>query len=251
MDSVAYLPISLASALRRDLDVTANNIANADTAGFKRERVAFDSYLHAEGGGAGEPGVNFVLDAGSYVDPAQGALQHTGNPLDLAIEGSGWFAYESPEGGRVYGRDGQLSLDGQGNIVTLTGAKLLDAGGAPIALQPGDVNAVNIARDGTLTGPDGAVVGQVGVFEIPDLQAYERQGAGMFAAPAGAAVAPVLPATDTSLVQGAIEGSNVQPVVEMTRLMDIQRSYERAMKLTSNQDDLRKDALSRLGRQMS
>ncbi|ETX16317.1 flagellar basal-body rod protein FlgF [Roseivivax halodurans JCM 10272] len=248
MDSVAYLPLSLAGALRRDLDVTANNIANADTAGFKRERVSFETYVQQSASVDRDEDVNFVVDRGSFLDTAQGALQHTGAPLDLALEGSGWFAYEGADGARSYGRDGRLSLDGQGNLVTLTGARVLDAGGAPIGLPPGDLGAVSVARDGTITGPDGAVVGQVGVFEIPDLQAYERQGAGMFAAPADRDTAPVLPAADTFIVQGAIEGSNVQPVIEMTRLMDIQRSFERAMKLTTTHDDLRRDSISRLGR---
>ena len=251
MDSVAYLPISLASALRRDLDVTANNIANADTAGFRRERVAFESYLQQAQGLAADADVAFVVDGGSFLDEAQGALMQTGNPLDVALQGRGWFGYEMPDGTRAYGRDGRLTLDPQGNLVTQSGAQILDAGGAPLAVAPGDVNAISIARDGTLTGPDGAVVGQVGMFEVPDIQAYERRGAGMFVAADPAAAAPVAPAEDTAMVQGAIEGSNVQPVVEMTRLMDIQRSYERAMKLVSTEDDLRRDALSRLGRSMT
>ncbi|MFD1342038.1 flagellar basal-body rod protein FlgF [Litorisediminicola beolgyonensis] len=243
MDSASYIPISLASALQRDLDVTANNIANANTTGFKRERVAFETYMHQENATGEE--VSFVVDGGSYLDASAGALEHTGNPLDLAIEGEGWFAYETEDGTRAYGRDGRLVLDGQGNLVTLNGSRILDSGGGAIALDPALATSVAIAEDGTMTGPDGAPIARVGLFEIADLQSYERRGGGMFVAPEIGAAPPV-PSPTTRVVQGAVEGSNVQPVTEMTRMIEIQRAYERAMKLMSTADDLRKDAMRRL-----
>ncbi|ETX28889.1 flagellar basal-body rod protein FlgF [Roseivivax isoporae] len=245
MESSAYIPISLAAALRRDLDVTANNIANADTAGFKRERVAFESYVHNAAAGP-EGDMSYVVDGGSYVDPAQGALKHSGNPLDLAIEGAGWFGYETEDGQRAYGRDGRLTVDAQGNLVTLAGARILDAGGAPVALARELATTVSIAEDGTMTGADGAMLGRIGLFDIPDLQSFERLGNGLFVAPDGAAAA--VPAAATRMIQGAVEGSNVQPVVEMTRMIEIQRAYERATKLTQTASDLQRDTIQRLGR---
>jgi flagellar basal-body rod protein FlgF len=244
MDSASYLPLSLVSSLRRDLDVTANNIANADTVGFKRERVAFESYLHNDADGEQ---VNFVVDGGSYLDPSQGRLTATGNPLDLALEGGGWFSYETADGTRAYGRDGRLALNGEGDLVTLDGAKLLDIGGAPINLPPDVAQAASIARDGTIAGPNGAVLGRVGVFRIDDLQAYERMGGGLFRPPATGAAAPEADA-DTAVIQGALEGSNVEAITEVTRLIEIQRAYDRAQTISKSADDLRRDALSRLSR---
>ncbi|MCE0503892.1 MULTISPECIES: flagellar basal-body rod protein FlgF [unclassified Roseivivax] len=245
MDSASYIPISLVSALQRDLDVTANNIANADTVGFKRERVAFESYLHEDTGDMED--VHFVVDGGSYLDNSQGRLQATGNPLDIALEGEGWFAFETREGGVAYGRDGRLTLDNQGTLVTIDGAQILDVGGAAINLAPEAVAGLQIAEDGTMSGPDGAALGQIGVFRIDDLQAYERAGSGLFRAPPGGGVAPEL--DDSSvLIQGAVEGSNVQAITEITRLMEIQKAYERAQTVSQSADDLRQDALSRLSR---
>ncbi|MHA6345241.1 flagellar basal-body rod protein FlgF [Roseivivax sp. CAU 1761] len=249
MDTTATLPISLASALRRELDVTANNIANADTAGYKRERVAFETYLH-DAADSANADTSYVVDGGSWVDSSQGVLQHTGNSLDVALEGPGWFAYETPEGQRAYGRDGRFTLDNQGNLVTMAGAVVLDAGGAAVALPPDQVATVSIGEDGTITGADGAILARLGTFEVGDLQSFERRGAGLFVAPDGGE-GDAVPSQTTRMIQGAVEGSNVQPVLEMTRMIEIQRSYERATTLMQTTSDLRRDAIDRLGQAVS
>ncbi|MGR3465438.1 flagellar basal-body rod protein FlgF [Limimaricola sp.] len=247
MDNSTYVSLSLATAMRNALDVTANNIANANTAGFKGERVVFDSYLHRASGTDENVETDFLIDQGSYMDPNQGAMSRTGNPLDLALQGDGWFGYET-EAGTAYGRDGRFALDPDGALVTLSGARVLDPGGAPIALPPDTGGEVKISEDGTISTQGGGVIGRVGLFELPDLQGYERIGAGMFVAPDAGDTAR--PANDgTRVVQGAVEGSNVQPVVEMTRLMAIQQAYERALKLVSSEDDLTRDMLRRIGSQ--
>ncbi|RVV96861.1 flagellar basal-body rod protein FlgF [Mesobaculum littorinae] len=246
MDTSSYVPLSLATAMRRELDVSANNIANANTTGFKSERMLFDSYLEASGGGSGMDDTAYVIDRGSFLDDRPGAMVQTGNPLDLALQGAGWFSYRGADGRQSFGRDGSFSIDAQGNLVTQSGAQVLDPAGGAIAIPPDAAGGVQISRDGTITDAQGGVMGQVGVFDLPDLQAYTRIGAGQFIAPDGGA-AP-LPARDTEMVQGALEQSNVEPVVEMTRMMDIQRAYERAVKLMDGEDDLRRDMLRRLGR---
>jgi flagellar basal-body rod protein FlgF len=246
MDNGTYVSLSLATAMRNALDVTANNIANANTAGFKGERVVFDSYMLRETGTEDGRETDFLIDQGSFMDPAQGAMSRTGNPLDLALQGDGWFAYET-DGGTAYGRDGRFALSPDGNLVTLNGARVLDPGGAPIALPPDVGGEVTISQDGTISTLAGGVIGRVGLFDLPDAQGYERIGAGMFVPPEGAADT-ARPASDaTRVVQGAIEASNVQPVVEMTRLMAIQQAYERALKLVSSEDDLTRDMLRRIG----
>ncbi|MCZ4262454.1 flagellar basal-body rod protein FlgF [Limimaricola sp. G21655-S1] len=246
MDNSTYVSLSLATAMRNALDVTANNIANANTAGFKGERVVFDSYMLRETGTEETRETDFLIDQGSYMDPNQGAMSQTGNPLDLALQGDGWFAYET-DGRTAYGRDGRFALDPNGALVTLSGAKVLDPGGAPIALPPDLGGDVTISQDGTISSLANGVIGRVGLFDLPDLQAYERIGAGMFVPPEAGDTAR--PATDaTRVVQGAVEASNVQPVVEMTRLMAIQQAYERALKLVNSEDDLMRDMLRRIGK---
>lgn len=246
MDNSTYISLSLATALRREMDVSANNMANANTTGFKAERVVFSSYLHSDPAAA-TGDANFLIDRGSYVDPRQGAISQTGNLLDVALQGDGWLGYETPQGQRAYGRDGSLAIDAQGNLVTLTGARVLDIGGNPIALPPDAGADLSISRSGVISSLSNGVIGQIGVFGLPDLQVYERIGNGMFVPPDVEGIRAPVPDTVTQVIQGAIEGSNIQPVVEMTRMMSIQKAYERAVQLMNSEDELRRDMLRRIG----
>lgn len=245
MDNSNYVALSLAQAMRRELDVTANNIANANTAGFKGEHLMFESYLHDGSGTSEREGVSYVIDGGSYLNTQQGPLTQTGNPLDVALMGDGWFSYETGEGQTTYGRDGRFTLDTQGYLVTLNGARVLDEGGSAIAVPQG-ASELSITRDGTLSAANTGVIGRLVVFDLPDLQSMERMGGGMFIRPEGAPAPARIAALQTEVVQGSIEGSNVQPVTEMTRMMEIQRAYDRAVNLMSGEDDLRRDTLRRL-----
>ncbi len=245
MDSTGYVSLSLSSVMRRSINIAANNMANANTSGFKGERPMFDEYLHRQPNGEK---VSFVLDGGSYMNTAQGGLSQTGNPLDVAVEGAGWMGYQNDEGRVVFGRDGRLTIDNEGNLVTFQGNQVLDAGGAPIAI-PADVNGeIAISEDGTISDDQGNAISQVGVFDIQEIQSYERLGGGMFGVPEGAGAPQFIPELNTKVVQGFLEGSNVQPIVEITRMMNIQKSYERSVKMTENHNDLRKNTLGRLGR---
>ncbi len=247
MDNTSYISLSLATALQRKLDVTANNMANASTAGFKGERVVFSSYMHRDDSAATGK-TSFLVDRGSYLDEQQGAVTLTGNPLDMALKGDGWFSYETPQGQRTYGRDGHFATDAQGALVTMSGARVLDVGGNPIALPPDAMNDLSISRSGTISSLSNGVIAQIGVFTIPDLQAYERLGNGMLVEPDREGIRPPVPDGATEVVQGAIEGSNIQPVVEMTQMMTIQKAYERAVQLMNGEDELRRDMLRRIGR---
>ena len=175
MDNGTYVSLSLATAMRNALDVTANNIANANTAGFKGERVEFDSYMLRETGTEDGRETDFLIDQGSFMDPAQGAMSRTGNPLDLALQGDGWFAYET-DGGTAYGRDGRFALSPDGNLVTLNGALRSDAGFERLDWR-GDVEG-NGLRLGAQS--DAAVV-QLG-----------RSGAGTLVAPIAQRIADIL-----------------------------------------------------------
>lgn len=250
MDNSTYVSLSLATALNRNLGVTANNMANASTAGFKGERVVFSSYLHRDDTAA-TGDTSFLLDRGSYVDTRQGAVTHTGNPLDVALNGNGWFAYETPQGQRAYGRDGHFATDAQGRLVTMSGARVLDIAGNQIALPPDAAADLSISRSGMISSLADGQIARIGVFELPDLQAYERIGNGMFVEPDIEGIRPPVPDEASEVVQGAVEGSNIQPVVEMTRMMSIQKAYERAVQLMNGEDELRRDVLRRAGRPVS
>ncbi|MBO9428644.1 flagellar basal-body rod protein FlgF [Sulfitobacter sp. R18_1] len=245
MDNSAYVALSLSSVTRRSMEVVANNLANSNTAGFKGERAMFEEYLHKQPEGED---VSFVLDKGSYLDTSQGMLQHTGNPLNVAIEGNGWMAYQDNNGVTMFGRDGRMTLDSQGNLVTLQGKQVLDAGGAPIALPPEAGSDITISKDGMISDAQGNNLAQLGVFDVPDIQGYQRIGGGMFTVPEELGQPNLVPEMNTKLVQGFVEGSNVQPIVELTRMMSIQKSYERASKLSEGHNELRKNVISRLGR---
>lgn len=245
MDNSTYVALSRASALERNLDVTANNIANANTAGFKAEHAVFEAYVERQRHADVEDSVSFVVDGGSFVDLAQGGLEVTGAPLDLAIEGPGWFAYQGPGGRTVYGRDGALAVDGAGRIVTRSGAAILDQGGGAFQIPQG-ADGLAIARDGTVSDAGGSILGRIGVFAAPDIQSYSRIGNGFFAAPEGAAPA-LTPAPGAAVVQGVLETSNVNAVAEMTRLIELHRAYEHALKVAETKSDLTGNTLRRLG----
>ncbi|GHF36237.1 flagellar basal-body rod protein FlgF [Seohaeicola zhoushanensis] len=247
MDNSTYVALSLAQSMRRDLDVTANNIANANTAGFKGEHIVFESYLHKGGAENAETEISFVAETGSFTDDSQGALSQTGNALDVALLGKGWLSYRTEDNQIAYGRDGRFTVDTDGALVTLSGARVLDTGGGEISIPPG-AGDIEIARDGTISSSIAGPIARIGVFDLPDLQALNRLGNGMLVRPPGTGTGLQVPAERTEVVQGSIESSNVQPVTEMTRLMEIQRSYERAINLMNGSDELRRDTLQRLGR---
>ena len=246
MDNTTYVALSLARAMQRDLDVTANNIANANTAGFKAERVIFASYLHPDEGQQVGQGTNFVVDQGSYLDQTQGAMTRTDNPLDVAIKGDAFLSYRMPDGQIAYGRDGQLTLDKDGYLVTLTNARVLDESGSDITVPPGAGKLV-ISTDGTIASDETGVLGKIGMHDLPDVQSYLRLGDSMLIPPEGRA-SLAEPAKNSEILQGQIELSNVSPIGEVTRLMMIQKAYERATKLMTTEDELRRDMLQRLGR---
>lgn len=244
MSSANYVSLSSATVLERSLDSTANNIANMSTTGFKASRPLLDSLpFDGSGGDGGE--VSFVQDKGYYLDLSQGTLTRTENTLDVAISGPDWFSYEGPDGTTAYGRDGRLVLTVDGLLTTTTGAAILDAGGGRITL-PADIGSqVTIARDGTIADQTGNALGRLGLFSISNPNALNPIGGGLYKDP-GAAGIDV--AQDSAVLQGFLEGSNVQATVEVTRLMEIQRAYERAIKVIDQTDELTRTAIQSISR---
>jgi flagellar basal-body rod protein FlgF/flagellar basal-body rod protein FlgG len=250
MENTLLIGLSRQTALRRALDVTANNIANMNTTGFKADGVVFEEYLgSARGntfGGVNRP-VSFVNDRATWHDMRGGPVDQTGNPLDLAISGDGFLVVQTP-GGERYTRNGALQVNARGELVTSEGFQVLgDAG--PIILQPQD-RGISIAADGTISVRDGTTNaatdgtrGKVRLVEFAQRARLQKDGASTFAAPAGMQPQP---ATQSRIVQGALEKSNVQSVVEISRMIEITRTYTTIAQMTQSQSDMRRGAIERL-----
>lgn len=244
MGITGNVSLSLATALQRSLDVATNNIANASTAGFKASRPIFESFVDDQQSGSSDA-VSYVMDKGDYLDTTQGPLLPTGNPLDLAVSGDGWFSYETPNG-IGYGRDGRLLVNAEGLLVTASGAPILDEGGSPITIPADSAQSIVVGKDGTIVGGNGVELGKIGVFRILDPDKLMPIGNGLYLLPPG--VSAAAPAESAAVSQGFIEQSNVKPVVELTQLMEIQRAYERAVTLMNQANDLTKRAIERIAR---
>lgn len=245
MDISSYVLLSHEQALQRRLDVTANNMANTSTVGFKREQPVFHEYVER---GADTPvrsanTTSYVLDYGAIHDTGMGAFQSTGNPLDVMIDGPGYLTVEAPDGGTAFTRAGFVKVLPSGDLATAGGQRLLDAEGKPINAPPDQLANLSIASDGSVVGPQG-VLGRLAVTVFADEAGVSPRGDGMMTGTGGRA----LPAAETKLISGGVEGSNVQPIVETTAMVEILRSYQSSQRLSQTINDMRKNAIDRLGR---
>jgi flagellar basal-body rod protein FlgF len=228
MDNTSYVALSRQLTLERQMAVVAGNIANMNTHGFKTEHLLFEEVLER----AGQPGrVAFVQDVGLIRDLGPGALETTGNPLDLAINGEGYFTVETPAGPR-FTRGGHFSLDGSGALVTSGGHRLLDAGGAVIQLPPG-VGDLSIARDGTISTDDGVIRGRSASCASPTTPAFGAKGDSLLMTDQVAE-----PVTRPEIAQGRLERSNVQPILEMTRMMETVRAFQNTQRLLETHHEM-------------
>lgn len=240
MDNVGYVALSAQVALRRSLDVTANNVANMNTAGFKADRAVFAEALSRSGGHASPSSPSFTVDKHTWTDLSDGTVRETGARLDFAISGRGFFAVDTPDG-IAYTRDGRFLLGPDGAVLTRDGMPVLDAGGGPLVLPRGSAD-VSVAKDGTVT-VDGMPAGRIGVFDGESVQAMRKAGAGRFVS--GEELEPM---DSPVILQGMVEDSNVNGVAEMTRLIDVTRAYGTAEALADAADRLTRSAVERIGR---
>lgn len=228
-------------AAQRALDVVAQNIANADTPGYKEERMLFTDWLGRQGSAAsaaGEASVAYVQDRATWREQAAGALTHTGNPFDLALTSNGYFTVATPNGPRLT-RNGRFGLLPDGTLTDMAGNAVMDDGGQPIRLAPTDTD-VTIAGDGTLSSVNGQL-GKIGVVQPTDPMRLTAEGGTLFRADV-----PTTPVTAPGVVQGAVEGSNVQPVLEVTRMMDGLRQFQFVSALVQAEDDRQQSAIDKL-----
>jgi flagellar basal-body rod protein FlgF len=242
MDNTTFVGLSRQMTLRRELDIVANNIANADTAGFKVESLMVQTEQRRPAKDAQAPhAVRFVLDHSVARDFRQGEMRKTDNPLDVALNGEGFLTVGS-EAGERYTRDGRLSMDAAGRLVTRAGDPVLGEGGAEIVLRPAG-GPVSIAQDGTVS-QGAAAVGRITVVRFENLSALSKEGSGLYAADG----AEPLPASDVQLHQGMVEGSNARPVLEVVKLIELSRAYDRVSRIIDQSQDLSRRAVERLGR---
>ena len=241
MDNTVFVGLSRQMTLRRELDIVANNIANADTAGFKVESLMTGTEQRSPAKDDQLPHkVRFVLDHGVARDFNQGSLRRTDNEFDVAVEGDAFLTVQTA-GGERYTRDGRLRMDPQGRLVTQTGDPVMGEGGE-ITLRLGE-GPPTIAPDGTVS--QGANrIGRLRLVRFDNLSALSKEGEGRFLADGVAAN----PAPDARLRQGMLETSNAQPVLEIVRLIELSRSYERVTRMMDNTQDLSRRAVERLGR---
>jgi flagellar basal-body rod protein FlgF len=247
MDNTLYVGLSRQITLQRALDITANNIANSDTAGFKVESLMLRNDPETPASAPATEPINYVLDNGVARNYGQGSLEQTGNPLDVAIEGPGFFTVQTANGLR-YTRDGRFTVDATGKITDKQGDTVLDSSGSPITVDPQN-GQIAIAKDGTISQstPTGqtAQVGKMGVVRFTDLTALTKEGDNLYQAAGGQTPTA---APDAQIHQAMVEKSNVQSVAEITHLIAITRAYERVTQMMSQTQDLSESAVQRLGK---
>ncbi len=245
MSDSFYVSTAGAAARLKQLEIVANNLANAATTGFKSDRVVFDAALEGairDLDGEPTPGATgrvFGAVGATHFDPSSGTINRTGRRLDVAIDGPGYFAIGTDEGVR-YTRAGSFVVSPLGELVTASGDPVLGDGG-PIAV---DAENPRIQSDGSVVGDSGAVFGRLQVVEFDSPQDLEKAGDALFRSKANAVDLPV---EAPRLLEGSVEGSNVDPTRELATLMILQRSYEAAMQVLRSEDE----SLSRLLQEFS
>jgi flagellar basal-body rod protein FlgF len=250
MENALLVGLSRQMALSHELDIVANNIANIDTDGYKADNALFTQYLMPKAGDdefiGSDRRISFVQDRASWIDFSAGAIQKTGNPLDVAIDGHAYLAVQTPRGVR-YTRNGALLINASGQLVTSEGYQVLGDNG-PITFQPNDHDVV-ISPDGIITVREGnstqsAPRGRLQLAAFAQQNQLQKDGGSTFLAPPG--VNPIPPALGTRVVQGAIEKSNVNAVAEISRMIQITQSYTDIAAVLQQQSDERKNAISQL-----
>ncbi len=236
MDAAGYTTLARQSGLMREMGVVANNIANASTTGFRREGVVFSEYVAALDQ---DPSLSMAYASGRNVDLSQSTLAQTGGTFDFAIQGDGFFLIETPQGQRLT-RAGSFTPSAEGELVTPDGHRLLDAGGAPIFVPP-DVKSVALSADGTLSA-NGQPIAQVGLWQPTDPLALKHQTGTLFEG------GSLEPAEGATVLQGMLEDSNVEPVSEIARMIEVQRSYELGQKFLDAEDERVRGVIQTLGR---
>lgn len=236
MDAAGYTTLTRQSGLMREMQVVANNIANLSTTGFRREGLIFSEYVSRMQDG---PSLSMANGNTRLVDLSQAGVNPTGGTFDLAIQGEGFFLIETADG-QALTRAGVFVPSAEGELVTPDGNRLLDQGGAPVFIPP-DARVVAVAQDGTISA-DGQPVARLGLWGPTDPTALKHQTGTLFAAD------DLQPVEGGTILQGFLEASNVEPVSEIARMIEVQRAYEMGQKFMDAEDQRMRGVIQTLGK---
>ena len=236
MDASGYVTLSRQSGLLHQMDVIANNIANASTTGFRREGMVFSEYIQRAGEG---PSLSMGFGNTRVVDLQQAGLTQTSAPFDLAIEGDGFFMIATPQGQQLT-RSGAFTPGPDGTLLTDDGYQVLDGGGSAIFVPP-DARNVAVAQDGTVSA-DGVPLARIGLWQPSDPMSLTHQSGTRFSANG------VQPAEGATILQGYLEDSNVDPLQEVASMIAVQRAYELGQSFMDREDERARNVIQTLGK---
>lgn len=237
MDAAGYTTLTRQSGLMREMQVVAHNIANASTTGFRREGVIFSEYVKRLDDA---PSLSMADGNARHIDLSQAGISETGGAFDFAIQGEGFFLIETPEGERLT-RAGSFTPSPEGELVTPDGHRLLDQGGAPIFVPP-DVGPAALGQDGTLSA-GGQPLARIGLWKPSDLTSLRHQGGTLFVSDTA-----LEPSEGATILQGYVEESNVNPIFEIARMIEVQRAYELGQTFLDQEDARVRGLIQTLGR---
>ena len=246
METPGYIALSSQSALRRKLDTIAHNIANANTTGYQAEYLLFQEYVDDTKDRKADDlrKVSLVQDIASVRDTAAGPLLRTDNPLDLAIVGEGFFAVETDDG-RRYTRNGSFTLNTNGELITGHGHIVPMDNGQPARI-PADASLIEISRDGIISARlDGQDlrIGRIQPYRVENPESLQRGAGNLFKLDEEA---EILADADSEIVQGSIEQSNVTAVLEMTKMIDVVRTYTSVSRMVNSEHERQQRAIRTL-----
>ncbi len=244
MDTTLSIALSHQVAKRRQMDIIANNIANMSTTAFKRENVMFGQYLKEAEGDLPKSlrQISYVQDFGITRNMTDGLFETTDNIFDIALSGDGMFQVRKDDGDIAYTRNGHLALSDDYTLITSSGQEILDKTGNVIKFPP-NVTDIAIASDGTISSPSVGQIAKLNVVAFADNSKLKKIGDNMFSSDS-----PTRPATDYNIIQGAIETSNVQPIIEITRMIQVSKSYIQTSKLMEKLQDSQSKAINELAK---
>jgi flagellar basal-body rod protein FlgF len=238
MQSNFSVALSAQVSLQKRLETIANNVANASTAGFRAEEVTFETLLSH----ASSTPVAFASAGQGYLSRASGELVRTDNLFDVAVQGDAWLGIQTPAG-PVYTRDGRLQMTPTGELQTLNGYSLLDAGNSPILLDP-NAGPPRIARDGAIT-QNNRTIGAIGLFKIDEkarLKRFDNSGVIPDRPPT-----PAVEFSKIGMQQGFLERANVNPVMEMSKLIMVSRTFDAVSSSLKDSESSLQEAIRTLG----
>lgn len=233
----AYVTLSRQSGLMNEMRLVANNIANANTTGYRAQGLVFSEFVRDM---PGDPSLSMSRAEVRNTSLQQGFLTETGGQFDFAIEGDGFFMVETPSGNRLT-RAGAFSPSADGDLVTMDGHRVLDANGAPVFIPP-DAASIDVGSDGTLS-VEGQLLGQLGVYRVDDPKTLVREGNTQFRADGD-----IDPVDNPVVLHRFLEGSNVNAIEQVTRMIEVQRAYELGQSFLETEDERLRGALKALMR---